>query len=762
MNPFLLGLRLLWRGGRRGRARFLLMTFGCSLGVACLAAVLTIPTILAAHDSRSAAREPRTNYELKDGSPTAATVALSLEDAYGSQPLRRLFVARPVSGPAPVPPGIDRLPAAGEVIVSPRLREVLAESPGVAGLLPGKVTGTIRPDGLAGPDDLYAYVGSTHDQIIPAENARQVDFFGSRYARSEVVEESTLDILRFTLACVVLLPLAVFLSVCARLSAESRARRLAALRLVGLSVKDTLRVNAGETVAAAFLGALLGVGGYLAFNEVMARIGLPGLHWYPADGRPEATTLFACLVLCPALAWIVGRHSARAAARTPLNVRRTAERKPPSMYGMLLLVPGLGVIAGYCALSVLGKDPSGGSANTLLIPAAVLLTGAGLVFGLPPLTMWLARKLAGTARSLPLALAMRRAEVEPGASLRVVTGLVLLIFATSLTQGVLVELDQVSRRTAPVQEYRVALDKLTGEQYARMSRVEGARAQAVELSSWTPADDSLTKPSVAGIIATCAQLAAFVAESRGCVDGKMLSLRDLGSSPNEDAVPGRTFPFILKNGRKLSLTVPHEHLTVRAYQPSAFSSTDVLIPPSLVRVDELPKNSALVLLSDADAPTVRTVLDGIGAIAPTAEVEPVGIVVESLAQLTVIRSLLAAGMVLGLVISVAAFVVSVADRAMERRGQVAALVLLGARGGTLRVVQCVQVVVPLAVGLGAAVVTGWLAESSYLITGGGAVHWDWSGLPLLLACCLGVLLAAAVSSVPLVRRHVDPEHIRRD
>ncbi|MGW6568485.1 FtsX-like permease family protein [Streptomyces sp. NPDC054975] len=760
MNPFLLGMRLLWRGGRRGRARFILMTFGCSLGVACLAAVLTIPTILAAHDARSAAREPQINYELKDGPSTPDVVALSREDAFGSQPLRRLFIARPASGPAPVPPGIDRLPAAGEVIVSPRLREVMVESPGVAGLLPGKVTGTIRPDGLAGPDDLYAYIGSTRAQI-PEESSRRVDYFGSRYANSEVVEASTLDILRFTLACVVLLPLAVFLSVCARLSAESRARRLAALRLVGLSVKDTLRVNAGETVAAAFLGALLGVGGYLAFNEVMARIGLPGLHWYPADGRPEATTLFACLILCPALAWLVGRHSARTAARTPLNVRRTAEAKPPKMYGMLLLLPGLGVITGYCALSVLGKDPSGGSANTLLVPGAVLLTGAGLVLGLPPITMWLARKLAGTARSLPLALAMRRAEVEPGASLRVVTGLVLLIFATSLTQGILVELDQVSRRTAPVQEYRVAVGELTREQYARITRVEGARSQVITISSWRPLDDGPMKPSIDGVIATCAQLATFVAESRGCVDGKVLRIHDLGSSASEDAVPGRAFPFVLKN-RKISLTVPHEHLTIRAYQPSAFSSTDVLIPPSHVRVDELPPDASLNLLSDADPQTIRTVLDGIGTIAPTAEVEPVGIVVESLAQLTVIRSLLGAGMVLGLVISVAAFVVSVADRAMERRGQVAALVLLGARAGTLRVVQCVQVVVPLAVGLGAAVVTGWLAESSYLITGGGAVHWDWSGLPVLLACCLGVLLAAGVSALPLVRRHVDPEHIRRD
>ncbi len=111
-------------------------------------------------------------------------------------------------------------------------------------------------------------------------------------------------------------------------------------------------------------------------------------------------------------------------------------------------------------------------------------------------------------------------------------------------------------------------------------------------------------------------------------------------------------------------------------------------------------NASLVLVSSSDPTTLRSVLDGIGAIAPTASVEPVGIVIDSLAQLTVIRSLLVVGMVLGLGIGVAAFVVSVADRAMERRGQVTALALLGARAGTLRVVQVVQVVLPLVVGLG--------------------------------------------------------------
>ncbi|MET9933664.1 MULTISPECIES: FtsX-like permease family protein [unclassified Streptomyces] len=751
MNPFLLGMRLLWGSGRRGRIRFLLMTLGSALGVACLAATLSIPTIIAANDARV------TNRAASPG-PNKKVVYQKFVDPYGSRPLRRIFIGRTGSGPVPVPPGVKDLPHSGEAIISPKLKEILASNPRAAGLVPGHVIGTIEPEGLGGPDELYAYIG-----VSPANlpEARELGNFGSKFTRHEVIDLSTLDTLRFTLGCIVLLPLVTFLSVCSRLSGESRARRLAALRLVGLSAKDTLRVNAGESAAAALVGAVIGLLAYLGVNEVMARVGLPGLHWYPEDGRPEALTVAVCLMGCPILAWAIGQFSARRAALSPISVRRTGEQKPPKKYGALLLVPGLGVIAGYCVLSAMGRDPSGDTASAVLIPSAVLATGAGLIFGLAPVTAWLARQLAGVVRSLPVTLAMRRTEVDPGSSLRVATGLVLLIFGASLTQGVLIELDQVSRSTNPVQEYSLPLNQLDTRQRLELLKVAGVRSHASSSVSWKQITEDY-RPQVYAVVATCEQLSSFAGKTRGCVDGKVLRLKDRNFSIDDAAVPGKVFPFLLSNNRKLEVTVPQESVTVRAYQPSEFAGPSLLIPPSLIPPGVVLTEGRLVLLSDADPATIRSVLDGIGAIAPTVSVDPVGIVIDSLAQLTVIRSLLVVGMVLGLVIGVAAFVVSVADRAMERRGQVTALALLGARAGTLRVVQVVQVVLPLVVGLGAAIVTGWLAESSYLITGGGAVHWDWEGLPLLFVCALGVVLVAALASVPMVRRHVDPEHIRRD
>ncbi|CAM5583857.1 ABC transporter permease [Streptomyces chartreusis] len=755
MREFLLGLRLLFGSGRGNRARFLLMTLGGSLGVCCLALVLTIPAILDAHDGRAAGRDP----QVYAGRPTGQrSLVQEFRDPHGSRPFGRVFIALGTQDTPAPPPGLRRLPGPGEVYVSPALHDQLQREPGLRGLLPGTEKGLIGAAGLTDPDELYAYVGTTRDRL--GGSARALKSFGQDYPPTWAVDPSTLEILRFTLATLVLLPLGVFLSVCAKLSAASRNRRLAALRLLGLSAKGTQRVNAAETVVAALLGAALGLAEFWLLNQIVARTGLPGLKWYAGDGAVSGQTMAFCLLGCPLLAWFVGRASARAAARNPLATRRAAAPRAPRVWGALLLVSGLGIITGFSVTGLTDQPAHSDGINALLVPAGVLLTGLGLVLTLPLLSYLLAKRLARSG-NLALNLAMRRNEVEPGSAMRVVTGLVLLVFSASLAQGVLVELSQVSRNTSPTQEYGLQLSQLSRDQQQRLRGIPGVDVSAVVMDFDNDLQSDTDDNQATALIATCAQLTALTRRIEGCVDGKVMRLSD----PNTGDEPFKTSTYTLENdGRHTTLRVPvPKDVVLYAGQGvTNLTSAYLLVPPGKLPPGAVPVSATLVLASASDPATVRAVLDRIGAIAPTADVDPTGINVEALQQLTVIKTLLLLGMVMGLVIGVAAFLVSVTDRAVERRSQVTALALIGARAGTLRAVQCLQVVLPLAVGLLLALVSGKLAETAYLVTGGGEIFWDGAGVPVLLASAAGVVAVAIAGTLPLVGRRIDPELIRRD
>ncbi|MFE1296990.1 FtsX-like permease family protein [Streptomyces sp. NPDC058731] len=764
MREMLLGFRLLLGSGRANRVRFLLMVVGGAVGVCCLAFVLAIPGILKAQDSRQAARQPTCvsdGHRLCSGGDRAA-LQLIRTDPYGSHRFTRVFLARGTE-PVPPPPGLPTFPAPGEVFVSPRLHDLLQQEPGLSQLLPGKERASIGASGLARPDELYAYIGVTRDEL--GEGSRMTRF-GTQYTWFPTVESSALNIVRFTMAGVVLLPLAVFLAVCARLSAAARARRLAALRLLGLSSRGVQRVNAAETVVAALAGAALGLGLYWIVNQLVSRIGLPGFKWFPSDGALSGTTTFICVVGCPALAWYVGRIGARRAAADPLGVRRGAVAKPPRKWGLLPLVPGLGIVTGYCVAGATGHAPNDTKISSLLMPLAVVLLGTGIVLTLPLASRLLARRIARSTRSVSLGLAMRRNEVEHGGALRVVTGLVLLVFSASLVQGVLIEFDQVTKNVSDIQSYKLSLNGVSQKEQRALESVPGVRGHAVLAESWTDPNAEMP-PSINVVIATCGQLRHTVPVVEGCVDGRPTLLENPRQPMWEDSKPGKVYPFHLTNGagarRVMTVRVPtqtaHFHDTPGV---SAINSGDVLLPPSYLPPGFRPEGATLALASASAPEEVRSVLDGIGGVDPTAEVTAAGINVESLEQLIIVKTLLGAGMVLGLIIGVAAYLVAAADRAVERRSQVTALALLGARPWTLRAVQVAQVVVPLAVGLVLAVVAGKAAESSYLVTGGGDIFWDGEGVPLLIACALGAVVVAALGSLPLVGRRIDPELIRRD
>ncbi|MEU6199325.1 ABC transporter permease [Streptomyces sp. NPDC047061] len=763
MKELLLGLRLLFRSGRGNRVRFALMTLGSSIGVCCLAVVLTIPGILAAQDGRITARQPTSPDYYAVSDPVGYPLALERADSYGSKPLTRTFLARG-SRAVPPPPGLKALPDRGQVFVSPALREVLRKEPELARRLPGREAGLIGPQGLARPDELLAYVGMTRNDL---RTGYHFTGFGKE-APLPTLDPSAVDNLRCAMGFIVLLPLALYLSVCARLSGAERARRLAALRLLGMSIKEVQRVSAAETVAAAAIGAVVGLGEYWVLNQIGARVGLPGFTWYPDDGALSGSTLVACLVGCPALAWFVGRTGARNAAANPLAVRRAAVAKAPSSWGFLPLLAGSGIATGYCVAGATGHVPAG-SLPTVLIPSSVALIGVGLVAALPPLCRLLARRVARSTRSLALGLAMRRNEAEPGGVLRVTAGLVLLVYVASLAQGTIVQMNESARPVSPVMTIDVPTKGLSAAQERSLVGLPGTDTHVVTVPSdrlgaleGPGAPEDVSSPGL--VLATCAQLRDVVSLVGGCVDGQPLRLRNPDLTESEMPYPkGKVFLPLAGGRRGPTFTPPRK--TVWFHDSSVLGAVDsgsILIPPSMVPSGARPEGATLKLVSASDPETVGRVLDGISRVSPIADPTPVGLNVDALQETAIVETLLGVAMVLGLVIAVAAFLVAAADRAVERRPQVTALSLLGARRSTLRAVQVTQVLLPLGVGLVLALAVGRMAESGYLVYCQGATFWDGAGLPVLLAGTLGVMVVAALGALPLVGRRIDPELIRRD
>ncbi|MEU1530178.1 ABC transporter permease [Streptomyces fagopyri] len=430
------------------------------------------------------------------------------------------------------------------------------------------------------------------------------------------------------------------------------------------------------------------------------------------------------------------------------------------------LAAGVGVMTGYCVAGATGHVPTSTFLSASLVPSAIVLVGVGLVLSLPALSGFLARGVARGTESLPLGLAMRRNEAESGGVLRVAAGLVLLVFVASLAQGVVIQLNEASRNTSPVQRYDIMLEKVGESQQRALENLPGLRTHfAVMRSDYDGGEPTPSNAVAAAVVATCTQLRRAVRSVEGCVDGRPLWLRD-SAQTGGGFVAGDSFHFMLGDGRHnrdLKLTVPDQKVRVHNKAGSeVIDGEAILLPPSMLPRHVRLLRATLVLVSDSDDATVRRVLDGIGAAVPTEMVVPQAVDVTVLQQNAVVKTLLTVGIVLGLVIGVAAYLVAATDRAVERRPQVTALTLLGARARTLRAVQVAQVVLPLVVGLVPAVLVGKMAETSYLVTGGGTVFWDGAGVPVLLACALGVVAVAAVGALPLVGRRIDPELIRRD
>ena len=422
----LLGIRIAFAGGRESAARMALMAAGVAAGVVLL--LFSVTATPAAQHRIDRLAWHRTDAASPATAPDGA-LWLPVTDWYQGRQIVRIQVA--ALGPRPpVPPGLARLPAPGEVAVSPELARLLGSVPDdqLDNRFPGRIAATIGPDGLVSPAELVAVVGRPPAELRATYGAYEIR--GIEQPGDPIDLKTFLQVFVVLLAVLLVGPVLVFVSMVTRIGAARREQRFAAIRLAGATRWQTGLLAATETTLAAICGALLGGVGYLALRPVAARrITLDGTPFFLADLTAPAWRVVLVLVAVPLLAiatTVVALHRVQI---SPLGAGRRARRRPPHGWRLIPLVAGTASLVAGTRLSADGSPSAGAQVLTAFGPLSILV---GLVLAGPWVCWWISIGVARLSRRATTLIAARRIAADPYTAFRAVGGVALAAYAATV------------------------------------------------------------------------------------------------------------------------------------------------------------------------------------------------------------------------------------------------------------------------------------------------------------------------------------------
>lgn len=437
-----LGLRLILHGGREAAVRLAVTAVAVALGVGLL--LITLAGVNALHAQND--RYAWLNTSPSSGSNIPASVRhgaaplwwLVSLDQFGNQAIDRVDVA--ATGPtSPVPPGIPHLPGPGQFYASPALAKLLSATPGdqLADRFPASQIGTIGPSALPAPNALIAVVGHTRDQLshAGAEEVTSIQTgLGSCFRCTSGAGSG--PILQWTLvtaALALVFPILVLIGTATRLSAARREQRFAAMRLVGMTPQQVSIIAAVESIVAAVAGVAIGFVLFVLVRPVLVHVPFTGAPFAPGDLSLNAVDILVVATGIPLAAALSALVALRRVRISPLGVARRASFAPPRIVRLLPLLLGIGELAYFAGF---GKPKSNGAQIEALALGFVLLL-TGLMLAGPWLTFVGARLIARRTSRPAVLVSGRRLSDDPRAAFRAIGGLVLALFITTLSVGIL-------------------------------------------------------------------------------------------------------------------------------------------------------------------------------------------------------------------------------------------------------------------------------------------------------------------------------------
>ena len=745
----LMGARLAAAGGRDGLTRTAMTAVGVGLGVAMLLLAAAVPATWASRTARMGEREP--GRVVATAGPETLLLG-SVSTPYRGHPVRGKLVRAEGPG-APVPPGLPRLPAAGEAYVSPALRDLLASPEGalLRPRLPYRIAGTIRAAGLSGPAELAYYAGS--DRLSYDDDGRlsRVAAFGAVDSREGL--DPVLLLFVVVIFVVLLLPVGVFVASAVRFGGEQRDRRLAALRLAGADSRMTRRIAAGDALAAAGLGLLAGAGFFLLGRHLAELLSLQDISVYAGDIRPGAGAVLLVAVVVPGLAVAVTLLALRGVVIEPLGVVRNA-RPARGRLWWRLLPPAAGLALLYPLLGRVTRDEPA-PAGPYRIAAGVVL----LLIGVTALLPWVVEATVARLGRGPVAwqLAVRRLQMATTSPGRVVNGIAVAVAGAIALQMLFLGLEpaysKATHADLTVADTMVPAPAAEAEALRRgLTATAGATGVLTlrELSAGVGDEQSQTPVLLAG----CADLRRL-ASLPSCVDGDVFQV-GADTSP-----PGSRLTF---SESQQPWQVPASTRPV----PAARSGTGAPFVGLLATPGAVPRGLpaatgvTIYLRSDpADPDAIERIRNTVQSIEP---MTPVYQLTETtvIDRFTNLRRGLFIGAIVTLLLIGLSLLVGVLEQLRDRRRLLAVLTAVGTRRSTLGWSVLWQTALPVTLGLVLAVPAGIGLGAVLLAMVGAPLHVEAPAVAAMAVAAGAVVLLVTAASLPVLWRITRADGLRTE
>jgi hypothetical protein len=438
------GLRLTLRGGKESLVRLIVMALAVALGVAMLLATIATINALGKQNDRGAwlatSSQVGPLYQKTIGQTSSSKIDplwwnVSTEQ-FENQLIVRVDVAT-TGARSLVPPGIPRVPGPGQFYASPALAQLLRSTSAneLGDRFPGTEVGIIGSSALPSQNDLIIVVGDSARTLATVPGVARVTSFSASSSNGgpDTLGTMGLQVLLAILALVLLFPVLVFIGTATRLSAARREQRFASMRLAGATLRQVAVISGVEAIVASLIGTAIGFSVFFLIEPVLIHVPFAGQPLETGDLSIGLIDVLIVAIGVPAASAMVSRIALRRVRISPLGVTRRATPTPPRFWRVIPFIAGVAELAYFAAAG----HPASANSQIQASLLGFFLIMIGQVLAGPWLTMAGSKIMAKRTSHVAPMLAGRRLSDNPRGAYRAISGLILAVFVTSVSVGVI-------------------------------------------------------------------------------------------------------------------------------------------------------------------------------------------------------------------------------------------------------------------------------------------------------------------------------------